>query len=247
MRQKAGPVRTERPGFREEGGGRALRKELDHFRIGEACGGDQEWFSDPWMFRGGCGAVTACDLCICLARNMGMRELYPYDPEQITKEDYLSFAALMRPYLSPRPTGIHRTETYTDGLEAYLRDRGCRSLTLGSFSGQEDAESAVAVVREQIGRGFPVPYLMLLHRDRELKDYMWHWFLLGGYEESGKRFLVRVITYGEEKWMDLRHLWRTGYRQRGGIVRIFREGEMTKGSSEAGETEFLTGGGNHVV
>lgn len=39
-----------------------MRKELDHFCVGEYYGGDQEWFSDSWMKIGGCAAVTACDL-----------------------------------------------------------------------------------------------------------------------------------------------------------------------------------------
>ena len=31
-----------------------MRKELAHFHIGEALGGSQEWFLDPFMKLGGC-------------------------------------------------------------------------------------------------------------------------------------------------------------------------------------------------
>jgi hypothetical protein len=201
---------------------RAVRKELPHFNVGEFYGGDQEWFSDPWMFRGGCGAVTACDLCIFLAKHYGMRALYPFDPDDVKKEDYLSFGERMRVFLSPRATGINTTQIYIDGLNDYFDSVGERPLRLEGVSGSEDVETAVSLVRDQIDRGFPVPYLMLMHRDKKLKDYMWHWFLLNAYEETEKSFLVKVVTYGEEVWFDLRHLWRTGRRMKGGFVRILR-------------------------
>ena len=55
-----------------------MRKELEHFYIGEALGGSQDWFMDPFMKLGGCGAVTACDTCIWLARSQGAEWLYPF-------------------------------------------------------------------------------------------------------------------------------------------------------------------------
>lgn len=41
-----------------------MKKELQYFKIEEAWGGSQEWFSDRMMRLGGCAAVTACDSCI---------------------------------------------------------------------------------------------------------------------------------------------------------------------------------------
>ena len=43
-----------------------MKKELQYFKIEEAWGGSQEWFSDRMMRLGGCAAVTACDSCIFL-------------------------------------------------------------------------------------------------------------------------------------------------------------------------------------
>ena len=197
-----------------------MKKELAHFYVGNSYGGDQEWFSDLWMKLGGCGAVTACDVCIYLAKYMDMPELYPFDPEFVTKDDYVAFGGRMRKYLSPRATGIDKTEIYIDGFNKYLSDRGAPPICFSGNSGDGDVETAVDLVRDQIDRGFPVPYLMLMHRDRRLKDYMWHWFLLNGYDESGSDFKVKAVSYGEWKWMDMRHLWQTGYRQKGGFVLI---------------------------
>ena len=65
---------------------------------------------------GGCGAVTACDLCIYLAREYGWKQLYPYDPEHVSREDYIAFSRIMKPYLRPRMSGIDTLEIYMDGL-----------------------------------------------------------------------------------------------------------------------------------
>lgn len=195
-----------------------MKRELEHFTIDGCLGGCQEWFPEYWMKIGGCGAVTACDVCIVLARDMGLPQAYPFDINHITREDYLAFGERMRPYLSPRPTGIDRTGIYVEGFRKYLADAGVTGIGFREIDGTEDAETAVREVRAQIDRGIPIPYLMLMHRDQKLDDWMWHWFLLDGYDETGDAFLVKVVTYGEGKWMDLRHLWRTGRRRKGGFV-----------------------------
>ncbi|CUX66345.1 hypothetical protein BN3590_03148 [Clostridium sp. C105KSO15] len=41
-----------------------MKKELSYFRVGDSFGGNQDWFRDPMMHLGGCGAAAACDACI---------------------------------------------------------------------------------------------------------------------------------------------------------------------------------------
>ena len=55
--------------------------------------------------KGGCGAVTACDCCIYFAREFGYENLYPYDSQNLTKESFIAFSKIMKPYLSPRMRG----------------------------------------------------------------------------------------------------------------------------------------------
>ena len=197
-----------------------MKRELEHFNVDQWYGGSQKWFSDAWMKIGGCGAVTACDLCIYLARIYGMTRLYPGDPGHVTMEDYLSFGMQMKPYLAPRAGGINKTDTYIEGLNAYLADISFSPFQLKGVSGETQIEEAVSLIKDQIDRGYPVPYLMLLHRDKTLDDYMWHWFLLNGYEDDGKHTRVKAVSYGKAIWLDLRHLWRTDRRRKGGFVLI---------------------------
>ena len=193
-------------------------KELKHFEIGESYGSNQDWFEDPWMNRGGCGAVTACDSCIYLAKYRNMRSLYPYDPNHVTKEDFVNFALTMKPFLSPRMHGINKTETFMDGFRDYLAT--CKDVTLRmcSLEGTEDFETAKNAIRSQIDRNYPVPYLMLLHTDEIFEDYNWHWFLVNGYDETPESFRIKAVTYGKGEWLNFAQLWNTGHEQKGGLV-----------------------------
>lgn len=80
-------------------------------------GGNQDWFTNIVMNVGGCGAATACDSCIYLAKYKGMKELYPFDLEQMDKEAYKKFSQLMKPYIRPRVQGVKKPEWYIGGLE----------------------------------------------------------------------------------------------------------------------------------
>ncbi|MBR1672672.1 MAG: hypothetical protein IJ702_07075 [Fretibacterium sp.] len=201
------------------------RQELNYVRIGDALGGNQDWLQEWDMNRGGCGAVTACDLCIYLAAHEGFPALYPYDLEHLSQEDFIRFSQVMKPYLAPRYHGIDFLETYIAGLLEYWRSVGYAgpwALRVEGLSGTVPYAAAEALVRTQIDAGLPVPCLTLEHNDPALGDLEWHWFNLAGYEEAPDGLLVQVVTYGEGQWFSLRRLWETGRERRGGLIRLFR-------------------------
>lgn len=67
------------------------------------------------------------------------------------------------------------------------------------------------------------PYLLLLHQNPRFKDYVWHWFILGGYEEREGGLFVKAITYGSYQWLSLEELWDTGHKKKGGMILFSRE------------------------
>jgi hypothetical protein len=77
-------------------------------------------------------------------------------------------------------------------------------------------------IKKQIEQGFPIPCLILNHKNKDLEDYVWHWFLLTGYEETKEKFMVKAVTYGSWKWLDLAELWDTGNKRKGGLI-LFKE------------------------
>lgn len=212
-----------------------MKKELEYFYIGESYGGNQEWFQDHMMNIGGCGAVTACDCCIFLARDRGLTFLYPGDPGHVTRWDYLRFAGKMKPYLRPRKGGINTLDMFLEGFRGYLHDAAGRSkdrppVGFETVPGDVSCRQAAEAVVRQIGDRLPVLCLTLHHSNPEMEDYVWHWFLLTGYENTemsgavGKEnagclpMKVKAVTYGEYEWIDFETLWDTGYEQKGGLI-----------------------------
>jgi hypothetical protein len=200
------------------------RRELEHFYIGNSYGGNQGWFRSFMMRIGGCGAETACDSSLYFALNLGIEGIYPFDVHRLSKRDYVDFAHIMEKYLWPRMSGIDRTEIFVDGYAKYLRDRGVDFVSMTTLEGTEPYEAAAEAVMRQIDAGYPVPTLILNHRDRKYADYNWHWFLINGYEVSDDQstVLVKAVTYSSYEWLDLRRLWDTGHIRRGGLV-LFSE------------------------
>ena len=200
---------------------KSMKKELEHFYIGNSYGGNQEWFRSFMMRIGGCAAETACDSSLYFAMHRGVENIYPFDSDRmrtVTKENYVEFAHLMEPYLKPRMSGIDTPELYIKGYNEYLETQGITDISMHIFRGNEPYEDAADIVRKQIDAGYPIPTLILNHRNKALHDYVWHWFLINGYDESDDLFLVKAVTYSSWRWLDLKELWDTGYSRKGGLV-----------------------------
>lgn len=202
-----------------------MKKELDYYRIGNAYGGSQAWFTDFMMRKGGCGAIAACDSCIYFAQFRGKKGMYPYDTVNITKEDYLRFGSIMKPYLHPRITGIDTLEIYIKGFSKYLKNIGNRDIVMEPVHGAEPVKRAKEVLKQQIDIGFVVPFLLLHHQNEIYKNYEWHWFMINGYESFEDDCMVKAVTYGGFRWLDFNELWNTGYKKKGGFIVYKEEGK----------------------
>lgn len=196
-----------------------MKKELPHFQIGDSYGGNQDWFPTFMMHIGGCGAETACDSSIYFSLYKGLGGIAPAHAGQLTKQNYIDFAYEMKPYLSPRMSGIDRLDLYIDGYSQYLKDRGESRISMIGLDGKESYETAAEALISQIDAGYPIPTLVLNHKNRSLKDYVWHWFLINGYDLGDDGFLqVKAVTYSKYEWLDFRALWDTGHEKRGGLI-----------------------------
>ncbi len=200
-----------------------MKRELEHFYIGDSYGGNQDWFRSFMMRIGGCGAETACDSSIYFTLHRGVKGIYLFNPNWLTRDDYVTFAHVMERYLWPRMGGIDTPDIYMEGYSRYLSDCGVHDITMEKLEGTEPYEKAAEAVKGQIDAGLPVPMLVLRHKNRAFKDYVWHWFLLNGYEETEDDLLVKAVTYSEYKWLSLRALWDSGHEKKGGLV-LYRQG-----------------------
>ncbi|MBQ7150680.1 MAG: hypothetical protein IJR94_00315 [Synergistaceae bacterium] len=197
------------------------KKILDYFKIEGTPGGNQEWLPEWDMNMGGCAAVTACDVCIFLSRQeKKFQSLYPFDSKNLSRPDFVRFASVMKPYLTPRYHGIDFLETYICGLYDYFKKINS-PLGLEGISGQVNYEIFESSIKNQLDKNFPVPFLLLNHHDIKLDDFEWHWFNLAGYEELEDDTNVLTVTYGEYQWFSLKNLYDTQYQRKGGIIKIF--------------------------
>jgi len=195
-----------------------MTKELQYFTIEGGFGGNQDWLKDPMMNLGGCAALAACESCIYFDLYKDTKGLYPYDKNDLNRQDYIVFAQKMKPYLRPRLQGISRLEIFIDGFAAYLSDRKIKNIHMDGFSGDENVQEAIEQIKKQIDEGFLIPCLTLKHKNPIFDDYVWHWFLLAGYREEEDHFYVKAITYGNARWLDFKMLWNTGFAKKGGLI-----------------------------
>lgn len=195
-----------------------MKKELPHFAVGSDYGGSQDWCTELWMNIGGCAAVTACDSSIFFMLHKGRRELYPYALADISRKDYVDFTDIMKPYLYPREGGVDRLDLYTDGFGQFLRDRGENAISMSPWPGEHDLSETKDTVKKQIDDGWLIPVLTLQHMHPSMREYVWHWYLLNGYDEQGERFFVKAVTFGAWQWLNFGVLWNTGFDRKGGLV-----------------------------
>ena len=196
------------------------KKFLDYIKINDSKGANQDWLLEWDMRMGGCAAVTACDLCMYLARKF--HNIYPFDYENLNRDDFLKFAAIMKPYLTPRYHGIDFLEIYVLGLSQYWHDVNFHEYRLEGLSGIVDFEIAKNTFISQINNNLPVPFLLLNHKNIKFDELQWHWFMLDGYEFQNNSLLAEVVTYGESYMIDFYDLWDSGQFRKGGIIRIFQ-------------------------
>ena len=192
--------------------------DLKYFHIGNALGGSQDWMRDPWMRLGGCAALAAVDSCIYFALFHAKKKLCPIDVHNLTRDSYIQFAMIMKPYISPRFSGVSKLKWYVEGMEAYLKDRECTEPFIHSFPMGQPLLQAGQVLQRQIDKGMLIPFLLLNPISSEWRDYHWHWFLLTGYRWDEDCLMVKAVTYGAGRWLPFATLWDEKNSKNGGMI-----------------------------
>ncbi len=203
-----------------------MEKVLKYFTIDGAVGGSQAWFSNVVMNMGGCAAVTACDSSIYFALHRGCTEICPFAVQALTREEYVRFGMKMKPYLKPRVEGVKELSMFIDGYRKYLADVGVNELYMEAFHGEHTYSEAEKLVKQQIDAGYPIPYLLLCHKNKKFQDFQWHWFLCFGYEIRQDGIWIVAATYGQKSVLPLKELWNTQMEEKGGMIRFYKQGSV---------------------
>ena len=91
-----------------------------------------------------------------------------------------------------------RWNFFMEGFGEYLADAHDDRLQMEAFHGTHTYEEAVEAVCRQIDNACLIPYLMLKHKNEKgpLEDYIWHWFILAGYEKKRMIFWSKLFRMG---------------------------------------------------
>lgn len=195
-----------------------MKKELDFINIDGFYGGDQHWYRDRFMRMAGCSAVGASEACAYLAGHFpALRKLYPGDPNTIHKEEFISFMETVFQYVTPGFMGMSSIKRFKRCFLEYACAAGA-DVRLSLLSGAASADAARQFVMRALDAGYCVLYLLLTHKDGELDEFTWHWFVLTGYETEGDAMRVDFATWGKKNTFDFDRLWNTGTLSHGGMV-----------------------------
>ena len=148
-------------------------------------------------------------------KNAGQR---PLCPRVITQKEYQDCLKSIRRYLRPGIHGVTRLELFTEGIERFMAEQGVTDIKAKGLHGSFSEKEAEQWIIHQIDNNMPVPFLLLDHKTFPHDDYVWHWFLLNGYDRSGRIFRVKAASYGTWKWFTLREMWNTGCAKKGGLI-----------------------------
>lgn len=197
-----------------------MKRELDFINIEGFYGGDQNWYRDRFMRMAGCSAVCASEACAYLAGHFpGLRKLYPGDPDNICKDEFVLFMETVFKYVTPGFMGMSSIKRFKRCFLEYACTAGV-DVRLTLLGGESRADEAKQFARNAMDAGYCVLYLLLTHKDKELDEFTWHWFTLTGYEDIGESMQVDFATWGSKHSFDFDRMWNTGTKSHGGMVVI---------------------------
>lgn len=161
----------------------------------EGYGGDQAWFEDKWAVKAGCASVSATDVKMYY---MGTKEKYQ-------KEEYLESMKKMYQLMKPKNRGFPYAYLYARRVRQVLQEQGVNV----SFHITRNPESkeALELVKRSIDQDNPIGLLILRHRRRKVRDDLWHWVTIFGYQEVGKETNIIFLDCGEKKEIPARILF----------------------------------------
>jgi len=184
-------------------------------------GGSQDWYTEEWSRRAGCGPTCAANIMAYLALTRpALKALYGFETMSLA-----AFAEHMEDvykFVTPGNMGLNRTEMFTDGVADFVKSRGI-SLTphvFGVTSNMMPNRAPVAALAEFVKAGLdsdcPLGFLNLT-KGKVKNLQSWHWITITAAHIEGKTLIAEASDEGILRRFDLR-LWYLSTRLPGGLV-----------------------------
>lgn len=166
-------------------------------------GGDQDWFTDQWQQRAGCGPTNCANLLWFLAQTQpGCAPLCPYNAAE--KPGFLRLMQDVWHYVTPGNMGVNSTDLFTAGATRYAREKGvpllAHTLNIAPMQGGKRIYTEVAdFIARALQRGLPVAFLNLSNGTLDNLD-SWHWVTLVALRVDE----ALIYDQGDARWVNLR-------------------------------------------
>ncbi|MGH0052774.1 MAG: hypothetical protein ACQ5SW_05215 [Sphaerochaetaceae bacterium] len=180
-------------------------------------GADQEWYSQSWQRRAGCGPTTASNLVLY---NLGKEK---GTPAAGNKGQVIELMQQIWEYVTPTLMGVHLVSQFTNGLTASLPTYTITGHVAGlslpkARNIRPPFTSVIDFIKESLMQDQPVAFLNLHHGAVQNLD-SWHWVTIVALDaEQG---MVQVYDGGKQ-WMINLALWYETTPRAGGFAVIQR-------------------------
>ena len=142
-------------------------------------GGSQEWYTDTWHKRAGCGPVTAATLLWYTAREI----FVPNGADTVS-----AFIQLMDDifkYVTPTMKGVNTSDIFTDGLTRFTAERNVsitqRVMEIPAVGKRPAIKDAAGFITDALNADAPVAFLNLSNGTLKNLDN-WHWVTVFAYD-----------------------------------------------------------------
>ncbi len=195
-------------------------------------GGDQEWYTDVWQRRSGCGPTSAANLTAYLAhRDIRFRPLYHHGTFDRTEDwhpvhpishtQFISHMEDVFTYVTPGPMGLNHISMFTDGIRRFATSRHV-PLHIEAFEVNglrkrtRNATDLTHFIKKGLSLDCPLAFLAL-SRGRERRLQNWHWVTITSVDIQSDRIIATASDEGDLKRFDLRR-WYETTNLHGGLV-----------------------------
>lgn len=170
-------------------------------------GGNQDWFKEKWSRRAGCASVSGANTLI----------YYTKENHNFTKDEYLEYMNHMFTIMEPKKRGFPYVFLYARGLKKALSNQD-RYFDYKIIR-RPNVPQGISFLKEAIDNGNPIGLLVLIHRRRALRDDLWHWVTIFGYEENDGEIDVIFSDCGKRKSVPAKILFE---KHRFNIIKMVR-------------------------
>lgn len=193
-------------------------------RSNAACrGADQEWFTDPWQRRAGCGPTTAATILSYLA--YVHPDLAPMASEYAhSATDFVFYMEEVWKSVTPTSRGLHSLALFSEGSLAFAKRRGVflssSELHIEGFYSRKRPSFAQCrqFIENALSDDLPLAFLNFSNGALSNLD-SWHWVPLIKAEAIAGHLFCIILDEGFEKQIDF-SLWHETTRFGGGLVAL---------------------------